>query len=287
MDRRGLLKGLLAASVMYPVTQLSSGKKRSKSNMPRRLWIVLDGPFVIVLRRANPAVLEIFTPMTQRRIHAFVFNGVDNARSDELHAMTLNMTDTLELSGKLPDITDLCLALFSYKSQNEQEPKPIEGTDFVRLDNLPSPNRIFCKDCFRTQVEFDDGTSAWMYSGHVLEYKIKDTVKDPTKITMTDSLIGSKAAELVKCQDDTWQFTLQVGLYKNAGGVDPRLHAREFHNMLLKDRFPSLNDPSHSLRTVGKQQSFKNRKHRDHICPCERAMAVECNNGGFLVTQTR
>src|SRR5262245_46300610 len=249
MRRRDLLKGLVTLPLASSFGASIWGNQQHKSPATQRLFVVLEGPFAIVIPGAGASDIEVYTPLDEHETHIFLLNG--KRRNCRLCDITFKGKDALDSSAAPPKI-DHCLDDFNYSSEAATD-DPGGLDNFVEIEGLPSPSRIFCSWQFVSRVVFVSGKQGCMYSAQVLE----SPIKDPTKsITMTMSDTGESITPLTDiCNPDVQLFNFQVGLDRKCENgrcqsneqLDPRAaHARDFHNRkLIKERFNSLDDDDH------------------------------------------
>lgn len=183
MDRRSLLKGLLA----LPVASALDGIKYAHAQPQLSavtLRIVLDGAFAIVLQADSRWRIRVFTPIDTTGMHEFrVFGSqLDQiCKGGEITSRLQNsftlLPDGLEPSSTRPKI-DRCLHDFNVATDLW-----CQSRYFVTID-LPAPRSITFMPPLST-VTFKNGDNdskhpgrkGCMPSNHVLEYDVMDATK--------------------------------------------------------------------------------------------------------------
>src|SRR5216683_1433491 len=117
MNRRGLLKGMLALPVASSLGCRADNKEKGESERPATekgvLRVVLNGAFAIVIQKNSRNRVRVFSPRELSNLHEFYFN--DPARSgskNQTHNFEL-LPDGLITSPRAPEI-DSALAGFSF-----------------------------------------------------------------------------------------------------------------------------------------------------------------------------
>lgn len=242
-----------------------------------KLWIILEGPFVIVLGPPDGYAIHVFVPMDKCKEHVFLING-DRRTPGRRHKVALEFEPgTLQINNTPPDTCDSCLTKFLWTSSDWAEKN---HKNLVEIDNLPLPDRIFCTDR-AAHVIFESGDPAEMASGHVLEYTV---LKPDNIITMIDKPRKTIYALPDPPDPSIEWFSLQIGLPVSSGDPDPGgTHAIDFHNNSMLPRFPSIaKNTEYRLKSVDQLTRAPWRLHDRKVHPL--TTAVECKSGGFIVT---
>jgi hypothetical protein len=278
MNRRDLIKGVLALPLVCSPGMLAFDSKQHQSIAPIKLLIILEGPFVIVLHPQPKSRIQVFLPMDlpfKRHVFFLNDNQYRDKQADQLHNIKFTGDDALDLKD-FPNISDPCLTDFKYSATGD----PGRGDDLIQID-LPSPDRIYCPPGYNTPVKFENGKPGTARSGHVLEYTLKNG--SSPSFMMADDIMGNQKPKFL----GVWVFALQVGLRLRAGEKDPDKgggHAIHFHNESLLKRFSAIElDSDKRLSYVGDIQDKINKRDQGPGFVAT-ASAVECKMGGFIAT---
>lgn len=274
MNRRDFAKALAAMPFVGAVPSFASICNSTCPSKPHSLWVVLEGPFAVVVDSSTQAITA-FTPRDNGE-HLFAFNG---AVYDNTPAYTFEMK-----IANWPRPT-LCV-------QNDSSPFCAENTkwddtkDYFITINLPAPNRIIVYDSrFNAYMQDNPATTAPLPYSHVMEYDLNgknltmtgSRSNSPNKFPLTP-LNGSAPDQL---------FRFEVGLINTLGeDSDPDgSKAAGFYNKFLLPRFPKLT--TQAARKIGQVHKFhpsKAAKSHRHPWHPFTTTTFECKSGGLLVT---
>jgi hypothetical protein len=170
MNRRGLLKGILAlpvASALGCQAEKNSGDAQKVSGPGQgTLRVVLNGAFAVVIQKNTRNRLRVFSPKDLSNVHEFYFNNPRESRPKNQPYNFELLTDGLEITARPPEV-DGGLSAFNVATdlwcQDEY---------FITID-LPAPQRISFMPPL-TNAVLATGAQIHIPSNLVLEYKITD-----------------------------------------------------------------------------------------------------------------
>jgi hypothetical protein len=171
MNRRGLLKGILALPVASALGCQAENNSGNAQKVPGpgqgTLRVVLNGAFAIVIQKNARNRLRVFSPKDLSNLHEFYFNNPREPRpKTQPHNFEL-LPDGLEVSARPPEV-DSSLSAFNVATdlwcQDEY---------FITID-LPAPQRISFMPPLNNAV-LATGAQIHIPSNLVLEYKITDS----------------------------------------------------------------------------------------------------------------
>jgi len=190
MDRRALLKGLLA----LPVASALDGTKYAHAQVPSpaqvpssavTLRIVFDGAFAIVVQADSQSRVRAFTPIDTTGMHEFRVFGSQlehTCKDGEITSNTQRYNFTLMPHGLKPSSTrptiDNCLRDFNVSTDLWCQSRYFATIDLPAPRNItfmpPMAGVIFKNRGDRSKYESNEGC---MPSNHVLEYDVTDATK--------------------------------------------------------------------------------------------------------------
>ena len=128
--------------------------------------VFLNGPFAIVLRKDDPSRIIAFTPRDPHNAHEFYINDLEQNQDNKKNYVINVMSDGLKPASTSPAI-DPYLSDFTVKTDQWSREEY-----FVQID-LPAPDRITFAPPTQ-QVYFEDGTTGYMSTNFVLEYRVAE-----------------------------------------------------------------------------------------------------------------
>jgi hypothetical protein len=259
MNRRNLLKGMMAVPVAGALGCHAEIKESDESKVPRKgtLRVVLNGAFAIVVQKNARNRLRVFSPRELSNLHEFYFNDPTQPMAkSQAHNFEL-LPDGLEASRRAPEVDGGLSAL------NVATDLWCQDEYFVTID-LPAPDRItFMPPLHRAVLA--SGAQIQVASNHVLEYRMVD----PSRVRMVsqdskdtapsyfsdlvkryggacaqkgDARFKSECEQMKKRYESSFPgtaagFFFGVGL---APGHDDHAHAVQFFNQRTLASFPHL-----------------------------------------------
>ena len=282
MNRRGLIKGILALPAMAAIQTVSCKKnnssdtaaqkgadqKKNSAVVPRtKLFVALRGPFGVVVQPKRKYAIQAFVPVQDG--HYFFLNSTQQAGisySLSLPSDGLNPASQINIDG-LTDFKD-----FSVHT------KKWELGDYYITVDLPCPSDMLTDEI--DDATFQSGAKGGLPLAHILEYDVTDV----TQVKLKGDGISDQAPTQIS---GVYVFDLQVGLPLNTSNSVGL--AVDYYNKSLLPCFPEVKNkelagisPLASATTstvpVGRAAG---KRTLPFVPP---ATDVECKNGGLLVS---
>jgi hypothetical protein len=131
---------------------------------PPTLKIIFNGPFAIMLKKNDPSRIIAFTPRDPKNVHEFYINDLEQSQDKKKNYFIKVTSDGLKPASTSPAI-DPYLADFTAKTDLWSREEY-----FVTIE-LPVPDTITFAPPMK-QVTFEDGTTGYMSTNYVLEYRV-------------------------------------------------------------------------------------------------------------------
>lgn len=236
MNRREILKALVTVPV---ASALGAWKKEDDDKsqqrpMVRRLQILLDGAFAVVVQHDKANSILAFSPLDKKEPHQFYFN-------DSFYRQEAGKTFHFELLPKglkkaaRPEIAP------GFNDFNATTKKWRAGENFITI-KLPCPKRIAFAG-HREYVVFKSKSRkpGWMPTNHILEYDVLDS----DQVKMECQELGKECSTSVDSLPGLMRFFFEVGPSQGT----PSNHAVNFFNDMLEASFPEL-VPNYSIAEI-------------------------------------
>lgn len=200
MNRRSLLQGLLALPVASAVggcrDRDDGGTPGDPSAQVKRLLVVVEGQFAIVLQKNNRWRVRVFTPSDPQHLHKLHFpGGAENASENLSHNFEL-ATDGLTINYQKPEL-DRLGSLNVPADQWCQENYPLTV-------DLPPPTSV-SSVLPLVRVVFENGQRGCMAVVRVLEYHVTDVSKVKMVVSGGEELRPTPCTALIKRYTDACQ----------------------------------------------------------------------------------
>jgi hypothetical protein len=173
---------ILAVPVLLGIGMLSACRHRDDRHFPDTppaiIKVVINGPFAIVWPKSDRSKIIVFTPRDPQNIHVFYVNDLTNSHDEGKNYHFKLLPEGVKAASSLT--VDPYLADFTAETGKWEDQKEY----FVRIE-LPVPEKITFAPPLH-QVAFANGSSGYMTTNFVLEYR----VANPERVKVDSPELG-------------------------------------------------------------------------------------------------